>query len=155
MCHMCITYIMYMWCFRCITHVIHSLVIHMFHYCNTGVYQVSAGIIYMLANVPHVYDICDTHVIHVWCFRCITHVILSLVIHMFHYCNTGVYQVSAGIIYMLVNVPHVYDMWYTCNTCVKHLQYTCFTFVILVDMLDMLYMCGICVLHMYIHLPHM
>ncbi len=35
-----------------------------------------------LPNVPHQYSMCDTHVIHVWCFRYITHVIHTPVIHV-------------------------------------------------------------------------
>ncbi len=33
-----------------------------------------------LPNVPHVYYMCHTHVKHVWCFRCITHVIYTPVL---------------------------------------------------------------------------
>ncbi len=35
-----------------------------------------------LSNVPHVYYMCDTPVMHVWCFGCITHVIHTHVMHV-------------------------------------------------------------------------
>ncbi len=53
-----------------------------------------------LENVPHMYYICDTYVIHVLCFWCITCVE--------HICNTC--------------VEHIMYMFYICNTCV--LPYT-------------------------------
>ncbi len=36
----------------------------------------------ILANVLHVYYMCDTCVINVWCFRCITYVIHTPVIYV-------------------------------------------------------------------------
>ncbi len=61
---------------------------------------------------------CDTYIIHVWCFRCITDVINTPVvyvqtqlIHIFHTCNTGVYPTHVH------DVLHVYN--YMCITCVE------------------------------------
>ncbi len=69
---------------------------------------------YTPVNVPHVYKMCDTYVIHIWCFMCITHLIHTpvihvkiSVIHMLHTCNTGVYP---------THILHVQK--YMCNICV-------------------------------------
>ncbi len=45
-----------------------------------------------LANVPHAYYMCDTHVIHVWCFSCIIHVIHAPIIYVYNPYNKHVSQ---------------------------------------------------------------
>ncbi len=47
-----------------------------------------------LPNVSHVYYMCDTQEIHVWCLDVLLvhlyYMCKTPVIHMFHTCNTGV-----------------------------------------------------------------
>ncbi len=65
-----------------------------------------------LPYVLHVYYMCNAHVIYVWCFRCITIVIHTPVIHMFHTCNIGAYPTL--VLHMLT---------YMCNTGVYSTYY--------------------------------
>ncbi len=85
--------------------------------------------------MPHVYYIIDTHVIHVSCFWCITHVIHTLVIHVeymkyrYYTCIIGVelcvkqvYSLHMYFMYKATCVKQVYSlhMYYICRTiCVK------------------------------------
>ncbi len=82
---------------------------------------------YTLGNVPHVYYMCDTHILHVWQFWCISCVILTPVIYVSNTCNSC---------FIPVIQMYILHMYYMCrNTSVIdmqaiHMKYTCSTHVI-------------------------
>ncbi len=39
-------------------------------------------VVIILVNVQDVYYMCDIHIIHVWCFKCIIYVIHTPAIHV-------------------------------------------------------------------------
>ncbi len=79
-------------------------------------------------NVPHVYYLCDTYVIHVWCFRCIYTQLIhlyymcqTLVIHLVHTYNTGIKPFYFCLINCDIpgNIQNVngFDPWIQCDLC--------------------------------------
>ncbi len=103
--------------FRCITHVVHTHVIHVWYFrCITHVVHTPVIHVWYFRCITHVIH---TPVIHVWCFRCITHVIHTPVIHV---SNTDVR--TTHIINVQLITPYMYyrydttglaPQWFDCT----------------------------------------
>ncbi len=84
---MCGAHAIYVWCFSCITHVIHAPVIYMLNTCNTHVHTCNTCVypthVYMCRTCV-LHRVSTTHVIHLYFYTCN----IPKTTHMYYKCST-------------------------------------------------------------------